>query len=121
MTNKIETYLEKEIERYKVRHKYLNEEEMEYQRGIIKFNKPVYKTIWTGEVDKILSYDTDNLEFTVQNVITGEIRTHMTNMDALYMSTQDKPYSEYGRKQAVEYMIQSGLPTRAIDNLKFIL
>jgi len=31
MTNKIELYLEKDIERYRVRHKYLNEEEMEYQ------------------------------------------------------------------------------------------
>jgi len=31
MTNQIETYLEKDIERYRVRHKYLNEEEMEYQ------------------------------------------------------------------------------------------
>ena len=31
MTNKIETYLEKDIERYKVRHKYLDEEEMYYQ------------------------------------------------------------------------------------------
>jgi HD-GYP domain-containing protein (c-di-GMP phosphodiesterase class II) len=33
MTNKIETYLEKDVERYRVRHKYLNEEEMEYQWG----------------------------------------------------------------------------------------
>ena len=31
MTNCIESYLEKEIERYRVRHKYLNEEEMDYQ------------------------------------------------------------------------------------------
>jgi hypothetical protein len=31
MTDKIETYLEKDVERYRVRHKYLNEEEMEYQ------------------------------------------------------------------------------------------
>ena len=31
ITNQIETYLEKDIEKYRVRHKYLNEEEMEYQ------------------------------------------------------------------------------------------
>jgi len=31
MTNRIETYLEENVERYSVRHKYLNEEEMEYQ------------------------------------------------------------------------------------------
>jgi hypothetical protein len=31
MTSRIETYLEDEVERYRVRHKYLNEEEMEYQ------------------------------------------------------------------------------------------
>jgi hypothetical protein len=31
MTSKIELYSEKNVERYKVRHKYLNEEEMEYQ------------------------------------------------------------------------------------------
>lgn len=31
MTNQIETYLEDDIKRYKVRHKYLNEEELEYQ------------------------------------------------------------------------------------------
>lgn len=31
MTSNIEAYLEKDVERYRVRHKYLNEEEMEYQ------------------------------------------------------------------------------------------
>lgn len=31
MTSKIESYLEQDIERYRVRHKYLNEEELEYQ------------------------------------------------------------------------------------------
>jgi hypothetical protein len=31
ITSQIETYLEKDVERYRVRHKYLNEEEMEYQ------------------------------------------------------------------------------------------
>lgn len=31
MTSQIESYLEKDVERYKVRHKYLNEEELEYQ------------------------------------------------------------------------------------------
>lgn len=31
MTDRIETYLEDNVERYKVRHKYLNDEEMEYQ------------------------------------------------------------------------------------------
>jgi hypothetical protein len=31
MTNCIETYLEKDVERYRVRHKYLNQEEMKYQ------------------------------------------------------------------------------------------
>jgi len=33
MTDQIELYFEKEVERYLVRHKYLNEEEMEYQRN----------------------------------------------------------------------------------------
>jgi hypothetical protein len=33
MTNNIEIYVEKDIERYRVRHKYLNEEEIEYQWG----------------------------------------------------------------------------------------
>ena len=33
MTNKPELYYEDEIERYKVRHKYLNKEEMQYQEG----------------------------------------------------------------------------------------
>lgn len=31
MSNQIETYLEKDVDRYRVRHKYLNEEEMVYQ------------------------------------------------------------------------------------------
>ena len=31
MTRNIETYPENEIERYRVRHKFLSEEEMEYQ------------------------------------------------------------------------------------------
>jgi hypothetical protein len=33
MISCIETYLEKDIERYSVRHKYLNEEEIGYQWG----------------------------------------------------------------------------------------
>lgn len=33
MTNKIESYFEKDVERYRVRHKYLNEEEFEYQNN----------------------------------------------------------------------------------------
>lgn len=33
MNNCIETYLERDVERYRVRHKYLNEEEMGYQLG----------------------------------------------------------------------------------------
>lgn len=33
--NGIEKYNEEDIQRYMVRHKYLNEEEMEYQRDVI--------------------------------------------------------------------------------------
>jgi hypothetical protein len=33
MTGRIEVYQESEIARYRVRHKYLNDEEMEYQWG----------------------------------------------------------------------------------------
>jgi len=33
MNRKIEAYQEKDIERYKVRHKYLDEEELEYQNA----------------------------------------------------------------------------------------
>ena len=33
MTNKIETYYERDVERYMVRHKYLNEEELTYQEN----------------------------------------------------------------------------------------
>jgi hypothetical protein len=35
MKNAIQNYREEEIERYMVRHKYLSEEEMEYQRDTI--------------------------------------------------------------------------------------
>ena len=31
ITSEIESYLEKDVERYRVRHKYLNEEDLEYQ------------------------------------------------------------------------------------------
>jgi hypothetical protein len=31
MTNRLEMYAEENIERYRVRHKYLNEEELKYQ------------------------------------------------------------------------------------------
>jgi hypothetical protein len=31
MTSEVESYFEDDIERYRVRHKYLNEEEMDYQ------------------------------------------------------------------------------------------
>ena len=34
MTNSIREYDESVIERYRVRHKYLNDEEMEYQYGL---------------------------------------------------------------------------------------
>ena len=33
ITSEIESYLEKNIERYMVRHKYLNEEELKYQNN----------------------------------------------------------------------------------------
>jgi hypothetical protein len=33
MTNRIEEYVECDVERYRVRHKYLNEEELEYQNN----------------------------------------------------------------------------------------
>lgn len=33
MTSKIENYLEKDIERYRIRHKYLDRQEMEWQWG----------------------------------------------------------------------------------------
>ena len=33
MTGKIESYLEKDIERYRVRHKYLDKQEMKWQWG----------------------------------------------------------------------------------------
>lgn len=35
MKNAIQNYREEEIERYMVRHKYLNEEELEYQHDVI--------------------------------------------------------------------------------------
>lgn len=35
MKNTIQNYREEEIERYMVRHKYLNEEELEYQHDVI--------------------------------------------------------------------------------------
>ena len=34
MTNSIQTYAEDSIERYRIRHKYLNEEEMSYQWSV---------------------------------------------------------------------------------------
>lgn len=35
MKNAIQNYREEEIQRYMVRHKYLNEEELEYQRDTV--------------------------------------------------------------------------------------
>lgn len=35
MKNTIQNYREEEIERYMVRHKYLNDEELEYQHDVI--------------------------------------------------------------------------------------
>ena len=35
MKNSVQNYREEEIQRYMVRHKYLNEEEMEYQKDAI--------------------------------------------------------------------------------------
>lgn len=34
--NSIQTYPQSEVERYQVRHKYLNDEELEYQRNGVK-------------------------------------------------------------------------------------
>jgi hypothetical protein len=87
---------------------------------IIKFDKPVYETTWTGNVDRILSYDTDRMKFTVQDVKTGKIREHMTNIDAVYVSNRYEPYSNHNRKEVIKYMIECGLPTRTIDRLLYI-
>lgn len=35
MKNSVQNYREEEIQRYMVRHKYLNEEEMEYQKDAV--------------------------------------------------------------------------------------
>lgn len=76
---------------------------------IIKFSVPLYETIWTDTVDKILSYDTDRLEFTVQKVETGEIRTHMTSLELDNMSLESNKYSRIGQDKIKKYLYDLGL------------
>jgi len=76
---------------------------------IIKFAISIYETIWTDTVDKILSYNTDRREFTVQKVETGEIRTHMTSLKLNDMSLESEKYSKVGQDKIKKYLYALGL------------
>ena len=69
----------------------------------IKFNN-LYETIWSGHVDKILSYDTDKHEFTVMNIETNETRKHMTPLDMKYVNMDGIKYSHEGRYIIEKYI-----------------
>lgn len=84
---------------------------------IINFERNVYETIWTGGVDKILSYDTDKLEFTVQDVLTGKIRKHCTNLELNRLSSSPKPFSHEGKDEIADYVSSLNI-TKVKHNLR---
>lgn len=70
----------------------------------INFELPIYETIWTDTVDRILSYDMDTMQYTVQDVVTGAIRTHRTKLTLKDMSLDSKKHSRTGQEQIKEYL-----------------
>lgn len=48
---------------------------------IIKFEKVIYEKNCTGNVDRVLSYDTEKSQFTVQDVKSEVIRKHNTPLE----------------------------------------
>lgn len=71
---------------------------------IINFGKPIYETIWTGDVDRILAYDTKNYAYLVEDVTTGKQRTHMTTLSLKNLSTSNIKHSRENRKEIKEYL-----------------
>jgi hypothetical protein len=92
----------------------------------ITFDKPVYEKIWTGSVDQILSYDTERHEFTVKDVKTDRVRTHMTNLDVLYLSFDKDSFPilrtgvipSIHREVVAKYMISCGLPVGMLSRYR---
>ncbi|MFT8349222.1 hypothetical protein [Clostridium saccharoperbutylacetonicum] len=70
----------------------------------VKFSANIYVTIWTGEVDKLISYDYKKHEWTVKKVTTGKIRTHMTPLEINNTSLSPKEYSKVEQKKIEKYL-----------------
>jgi hypothetical protein len=69
----------------------------------INFELPIYETLWTDTVDRILGYNPDERQYIVQDVITGEIRTHRTKLSLRDMSLDPTKYSKLGQQEIKEY------------------
>lgn len=69
----------------------------------INFELPIYETIWTDTVDRILAYNKNTREYIVQDVVSGEIRTHMTRLSLNNMSLDSKKYSGIGQNKIKDY------------------
>lgn len=70
----------------------------------INFSLPIYVTIWTGGVDKLLAYDYKRREWTVKDMATGKIRKHMTSLEINNTSLSPKKYSKVGQKKIERYL-----------------
>jgi hypothetical protein len=89
---------------------------------IINFSEHnVYETIWTGDVDRILSYDTERLTFLVEDVATGEKREHMTALDTRYITESPEKYSRINQLDLLQYLIDKRLPRYMISDRAYML
>ena len=77
---------------------------------IITFDQPIFETIWTGDVDQILSVNIEKDAWTVMDVKTGRVRVHGTSLEIRNLSQDNKPNSRVGRAEVIDYVVSTGLP-----------
>ena len=74
---------------------------------MIIFDRPVYEKIWTGRIDLIISYDPKE-GFTVKDISTGQILTHHTDLDCVYLSFSNIDFKS-NNDDCIEYLIEKGI------------
>lgn len=74
---------------------------------IIEFDKQIYEKNWTGDVDQILSYDSEFGRFTVRSLLDGTQRTHSTTLDCSKVSF-NMDFSKTD-DECIKYLIHKGI------------
>jgi hypothetical protein len=74
---------------------------------MIKLDKPVYEKLWTGDIDRIVSYD-EKEGFSVISLTTGEQRFHYTSLDCRNISFKFNDFSKID-DACILYVIRLGI------------